>query len=197
MTTRQVMFTGIISHTTKIKAAKKVSAGLAITFERPRQWADLVLGESVAINGLCLTIERLDSNDFSCILMPETLKKTAFGGQMPSIVNLERALKVGDRLSGHFVQGHIDCVGKVLSTKKVGASEITIGFPGKFNNFVIDKGSITVNGVALTIVETERNRLSVALIPYTLQHTNLGNLKVSDRVNLEFDMLGKYAAKAL
>ncbi|KKS69479.1 MAG: Riboflavin synthase, alpha subunit [Candidatus Daviesbacteria bacterium GW2011_GWA2_42_7] len=153
------MFTGIISHTTKIKAAKKVSAGLAITFERPRQWADLVLGES--------------------------------------IVNLERALKVGDRLSGHFVQGHIDCVGKVLSTKKVGASEITIGFPGKFNNFVIDKGSITVNGVALTIVETERNRLSVALIPYTLQHTNLGNLKVSDRVNLEFDMLGKYAAKAL
>jgi len=191
------MFTGIISHTTKIKAAKKVSAGLAITFERPRQWADLVLGESVAINGLCLTIERLDSNDFSCILMPETLKKTAFGGQMPSIVNLERALKVGDRLSGHFVQGHIDCVGKVLSTKKVGASEITIGFPGKFNNFVIDKGSITVNGVALTIVETERNRLSVALIPYTLQHTNLGNLKVSDRVNLEFDMLGKYAAKAL
>ena len=191
------MFTGIISHTTKIKAAKKVSAGLAITFERPRQWADLVLGESVAINGLCLTIERLDSNDFSCILMPETLKKTAFGGQMPSIVNLERALKVGDRLSGHFVQGHIDCVGKVLSTKKVGASEITIGFPGKFNNFVIDKGSITVNGVALTIVETERNRLSVALIPYTLQHTNLGNLKVGDRVNLEFDMLGKYAAKAL
>ncbi|HCM51597.1 TPA: hypothetical protein DIS56_00460 [Candidatus Saccharibacteria bacterium] len=91
----------------------------------------------------------------------------------------------------------MDCVGKVLSTKKVGASEITIGFPGKFNNFVIDKGSITVNGVALTIVETERNRLSVALIPYTLQHTNLGNLKVSDRVNLEFDMLGKYAAKAL
>lgn len=191
------MFTGIISHTTKIKAAKKVSAGLAITFERPRQWADLVLGESVAINGLCLTIERLDSNDFSCILMPETLKKTTFGELMPSIVNLERALKVGDRLSGHFVQGHIDCVGKVLSTKKVGASEITIGFPGKFNNFVIDKGSITVNGVALTIVETERNRLSVALIPYTLQHTNLGNLKVSDRVNLEFDMLGKYAAKAL
>ena len=191
------MFTGIISHTTEIKKAKKVSAGLTITFKRPRQWTDLVLGESVSVNGACLTVEGLNSNDFSCILMPETLKKTTFGELMPSIVNLERALKVGDRLSGHFVQGHIDCVGKVLSTKKVGANEITIGFPGKFNNFVIDKGSITVNGVALTIVETEKNCLTVALIPYTLQHTNLGNLKVGDRVNLEFDMLGKYAAKAL
>ena len=191
------MFTGIISHTTEIKKAKKVSAGLTITFKRPRQWTDLVLGESVSVNGACLTVEGLNSNDFSCILMPETLKKTTFGELMPSIVNLERAMKAGDRLSGHFVQGHIDCVGKVLSIKKVGASEITIGFPGKFNNYVIDKGSITVNGVALTIVETEKNCLTVALIPYTLQHTNLGNLKVGDRVNLEFDMLGKYAAKAL
>ena len=191
------MFTGIISQTSEVKSTKKVPAGLVVTFKKPRQWTDLVLSESVSVNGVCLTVQGLNSNSFSCSLIPETLKKTTFGELIPSIVNLERATKVGDRFGGHFVQGHIDCTGEVLSIKNSGESQITIEFPAKFINFVVDKGSITVNGVALTISKAEKNRLSVALIPYTLQHTNLGNLKVGDRVNLEFDMLGKYAAKAL
>lgn len=190
------MFTGIISQTSEVKSTKKVPAGLVVTFEKPRQWTDLVLNESVSVNGVCLTVQGLNSNSFSCSLIPETLKKTTFGELMPSIVNLERAMKVSDRFGGHFVQGHIDCVGRVTSVKNDGA-EIEVEFPAEFKNFVIDKGSITVNGVALTIAKAEKNRLSVALIPYTLQHTNLGGLNVGDKVNLEFDMLGKYAAKAL
>lgn len=188
------MFTGIISHTTKVKAAKKGSTGLAITFERPRQWVDLVLGESVSANGVCLTVERLGSNTFSCFLIPETLRKTTFGKQTPLSVNLERALKAGERFGGHFVQGHIDCIGEVLSCKRA-AAEIVVAFPARFNKYVIDKGSIALNGVSLTIVKTDRNQLTIALIPYTLKQTNLGSLKPGDNVNLEFDMLSKYVAR--
>lgn len=187
------MFTGIISQTTKVENAAKVSGSLKITFKRPKQWTDLVLGESVAVNGTCLTVEELADEAFICSLMPETLAKTTFGGQVPTMVNLERSLKAGDRISGHLVQGHVDCAGEVVSVSKANDYRITIGFPAKYKNLVIEKGSIAVDGVSLTVAEVWDNSFDVALVPYTLQHTTLGQLKVGDKVNLEFDMLSKYA----
>ncbi|MBI2592197.1 riboflavin synthase [Candidatus Saccharibacteria bacterium] len=185
------MFTGIITHTSEVESTKKVPGGLRITLRRPSQWTDLSLGESISINGTCLTVDYLNNDSFGCTLVSETLKKTIFGNQKLQKVHLERAMKAGERFGGHFVQGHIDCVGKVVSSEKAGA-EVAIDFPAQFKKYVIDKGSIAINGVSLTIVEVHRNQLTVALIPYTLQHTNLGSLKVGDKVNLEFDMLGKY-----
>lgn len=188
------MFTGIITNITGVKEAKKTASGLAITFVKPKQWMDLELGESISVDGVCLTVERLGSNTFSCFLIPETLRKTTFGKQIPLTVNLERALKAGERFGGHFVQGHIDCIGEVVFSKKA-AAEIVVAFPARFKKYVIDKGSIAVNGVSLTIVKTDRNQLTIALIPYTLKRTNLGSLKPGDNVNLEFDMLSKYVAR--
>lgn len=190
------MFTGIITATTQINASKELQQGLKLTLKKSRGWDDLVLGESIAVNGVCLTISDLREGEWDTVLMPETLEKTIFGRYIPDLVNLERALPVGERLGGHIVQGHVDTIGTVEAIDKADGYRVTISFDKSFNNLVIDKGSITINGVSLTVTATSNNQLSVALIPHTLKNTTLSSLTKGSIVNLEFDILGKYILKS-
>jgi riboflavin synthase len=190
------MFTGIITETAPIKRTEKLENGLKLTFKKPK-WDDLELGESIATNGVCLTVTAIRDDEYDVFLMPETLSKTSFGHKIPERVNLERALSTGDRFGGHFVQGHVDGVGKVIKINKTNGHKIEIKFPAKNTQLVMYKGSITVDGVSLTIASCKEDLLSVALIPHTLQYTTLNTLKEGDMVNLEFDMLGKYVVNIL
>ena len=185
------MFTGIITHAAAITTQRSQPDGLTLTFAKPSDWTDLELGESVATNGVCLTVAAIRKTEYDCQLIAETLNVTTFGQQIPQKVNLERALRTGDRLSGHFVQGHVDDVGQVTQFDR-STERLTVSFAASHRPNLIYKGSITIDGVALTIVELTGKTFSVALVPHTLQHTTLGELQVDEPVNLEFDMLGKY-----
>ncbi len=191
------MFTGIITHTTDVSAKRDDKGGMIMTLQRPNEWTDLELGESIAANGACLTVSQLRTDSYDCYLMPETLAKTSFGTTIPKQVNLERSLSAKDRFGGHFVQGHVDGVGTVSKIVQTPDYAITINFPPEFSELVIYKGSITINGVSLTVSATQRHSLTVSLIPHTLEHTTLSSLQVGDSVNLEFDMIGKYVAKIM
>lgn len=186
------MFTGIITHTTPIIRSQDVGGGKTVTFKKPVDWKDLQLGESVSTNGICLTVALVSSDEYDCHLIPETLARTAFGVKLPTTVNLERSLQVNDRYGGHFVQGHVDSVGTVTKITKTNDWRASISFSPEFRELVIYKGSITINGVSLTVAETSENNLSVALIPHTLERTTLKSLRVGEKVNVEFDMIGKY-----
>lgn len=191
------MFTGIISDTTTLRADQRGNQGLTLTFARPKSWTDMQLGESVAVNGICLTVAALRDDEFDCFIMPETLAKTSFGHQLPKRVNLERPLRLQDRLGGHFVQGHVDDVGTVAKLDKSDGWRLSVKFKPEFRELVVYKGSITIDGVALTITEADTTSLQVALIPHTLENTTLGTLQVGGYVNLEFDMLGKYVLNSM
>jgi riboflavin synthase len=191
------MFTGIISDVAPVKKSLRTPKGLTLVIKRPSDWQDLTLGESIATNGVCLTVSALRTHEYECHLMPETLQKTAFGSQVPPAVNLERSLTMKDRFGGHFVQGHVDGVGTVVSVTKGADYRLAVSFATENNALVIYKGSIGINGVSLTVAEVKDNVLTVALIPHTLEHTTLASLNVNDKVNLEFDMIGKYIDKAL
>lgn len=186
------MFTGIIHSVSKITKTQKSKNALTFFIAIPKGWK-LKLGQSVAVNGVCLTVAKLDGKNFCAEIMTETLNKTSFGKTIPAEVNLERSLAVGDRLDGHFVLGHVDAVGKI---KKVVCRELDrvyyLEYPKQFSRFVVSKGSITINGVSLTIITAKPTMLGVALVGYTLRHTNLGKLKEGSLVNLEFDVLAKY-----
>jgi riboflavin synthase len=186
------MFTGIISDVTSMKVSEESKDGLVLTFKKPSGWDDLKIGESIATNGVCLTITALRPTEYDCFVMPETLEKTSFGSSLPTEVNLERALQIGDRLDGHFVQGHVDGIGTVTNIDTKDGYRITISFDPPCRKYVIYKGSITIDGVALTVVAVEDATLEVAIIPHTLEHTTLHNLQKGDPVNLEFDVIGKY-----
>jgi len=192
------MFTGIITATAEVLSAEKNPRGLALKVVRPKNWTDLQAGESINSDGVCLTVESQDAASYSYQLVPETLAKTTFGQSVPKAINLERSLQTSDRFGGHFVQGHVDTVGTVKElVQSKGEVRLVINFDTKYRQLVVDKGSITVNGVALTVTETNGNSFGVALIPYTLEHTNLGSLAKGSLVNLEFDVIGKYITKAL
>ena len=186
------VFTGIITQTAVVRSHASSDDGLVLTFSRPSDWADLVLGESIATNGACLTVAQLRQNEYDCHLMSETLAKTTFGSIIPSAVNLERSLSVADRFGGHFVQGHVDTVGEVVQIDRTHGWEMAVEYGSDFSKLVVLKGSICIDGVSLTVARAKGNQLTVALIPHTLEHTTLGHLTVGDKVNLEFDMLGKY-----
>ena len=155
------------------------------------------LGESVATNGVCLTVAAIRETEYDCVAMPETLAKTSFGKQLPERVNLERSLTVKDRFGGHFVQGHVDGVGTVTVIDQSDGWRLSIKFDPANRELVIYKGSITIDGVALTITAVKEDELQVALIPHTLEQTTIGSLHVDDQVNLEFDVLGKYVINSL
>jgi riboflavin synthase len=191
------MFTGIISDTSNMRLAKQDDSGMTLTFDRPARWNDLKLGESIATNGICLTVAALRATEYDCVAIPETLARTSFGTKLPEKVNLERALRIGDRLDGHFVQGHVDDVGQVSAIDTSDGQRLTITFDPKHRPLVVEKGSITIDGVALTITAVTKDSLTVALIPHTLENTTLYALKVGDVVNLEFDILGKYIQNSL
>ncbi len=191
------MFTGIITATTKILESTESGEGLRIVFEKPPSWEDLEIGESIATNGVCLTVAEISNNSYSCVLIPSTLRKASFGRQIPESVNLERSLKANDRLSGHIVQGHVDGMGTIRKITKYDGIDVQISFDKKMAKLVVDKGAITVDGVSLTVAEISKNNLVVALVPYTLEHTTLGSLQVGSLVNLEFDIFGKYLVRMM
>jgi riboflavin synthase len=191
------MFTGLISNIAAVLRHRSVGDGLELTFARPTAWGDLTLGESVATDGVCLTVSALREGEYDCFLMGETLSKTTFGDELPPRVNLERAMTAADRFGGHFVSGHVDGMGRVVAIDETDGYVVSVEFPAGNEGLVMYKGSICINGVSLTVAKVQGNVLSVALIPHTLDHTTLGDLAVDSEVNLEFDMVGKYIANMM
>lgn len=198
------MFTGIIRHQAVIKSVNQQGSGLRLVLALP-SGLKLKLGDSVAVNGACLTVDRLAGKTAAeFVLMPETLNKTSFGKNFNSVLpklvgkfaNIELPLKYGQRLDGHFVLGHVDTTGKIIKILNKGKTKIfAISFPAKFKKLVVAKGSVAVDGVSLTIASVSKNIFSVSLVNYTLKKTTFGKKQVGGEVNLEFDILGKYATK--
>lgn len=188
------MFTGIIETTGLIRELRHGPAGARILISAPEISGSLKIGDSIAVNGACLTVVDCLEDSFRCDLSQETLSRTSFGkAKEGGRVNLERALVVGSRLGGHFVQGHIDGVGTLVALTPRGEGTVmTIEFPPALERYFVSKGSIAVDGISLTIASTEGNGFTVAVIPHTLQQTNLRAARPGDPVNLEVDILAKY-----
>ena len=190
------MFTGIIETLGTIQEVKKDNENLHITIESTIT-SQLKIDQSVAHNGVCLTVIAIKNDTYTVTAIQETVLKTNVGHWKTSeIINLERAMKLGDRLDGHIVQGHVDQIAVCKNIKETNGSwSYTFEYDPKLNNITIEKGSITVNGVSLTVVNSKNNEFSVAIIPYTYQHTNFHNFKAGTQVNLEFYVIGKYVAR--
>lgn len=195
----QSMFTGLIERVGVIEQVEPRDGGARLVLGRPIDWLDLALGESVAVNGCCLTAAELGPDRIAFDLLQETLNRTNLGGlEVGARVNLERALAVGARLGGHFVQGHIDCTSTVTRIEALGADTgISFALDPKNSRYLVEKGSIAVNGVSLTVAELATSEFSVWIIPHTKRETNLGDLRVGGRVSLEFDLLAKYTERLL
>ncbi len=187
------MFTGIIGAVQKITETSRDRENSRVVIEKPRGW-NLALGDSVNVNGVCSTVRRLTAKTFEVEYMPETLKiTTAAALAKKAKVNLERSLKLNDRLDGHVVQGHVDTTGTVATVEHTtNSAVIKITFPRKYKKFIAKKGSICVDGVSLTVVDADADWFSVSLVGYTLRHTNLQNVAKGDKVNLEVDVLARY-----
>lgn len=185
------MFTGIIQATARIKEFSKEDQSAHLCVEKPTAW-ETVLGDSIAIQGTCLTIVAQDDKTFSFDIMAATLDKTTFGARILEKVNLERAVTLENKLDGHMVSGHVDDRGTVVSLYTDGEYRLRISFDKKYSALVVPKGSITIDGVSLTVGALGDDWCEVSLVPYTLEHTTLGKLAVGWAVNLEFDMIGKY-----
>jgi riboflavin synthase len=190
------MFTGIVTDKVRVRGKKDSPRGLMVRFANPPSW-DAKLGDSVSIDGICLTVDFLKSDEWTCVIMPETLSVTTFGKKVPDVVNLERSMKVQGRFDGHFVQGHVDDVGRVTKVDETNGFDLYIQFDPKNLHLVVKKGSIAVNGVSLTIADIADNEIRVSLIPHTITHTNLGDLKPGDLVNIEYDVIGKYVNRIM
>ncbi len=193
------MFTGIIEHLASVKNLSLKAGGGELFLDFSDFYNDLTLGESIAVNGTCLTIKEISGKVVSFDVSGETLKKTTLGKlRYGENVNIERALRVGDRLGGHFVTGHVDGIGTVKG-KKQSADQCIMFFSVEkgLADMMIEKGSIAIDGISLTIVDFVDGAFSVALIPYTLASTTLGFKKVGDPVNIETDMMGKWIKKLL
>lgn len=190
------MFTGIIETLGVVKNLKTEQENLHITIKSDIT-NELKIDQSVAHNGVCLTVVDIKNDEYTVTAIKETLDKTNIGDlKVDDIVNLERAMKLGDRLDGHIVQGHVDETGVCTQIKDENGSTVyTFEYNSDKNNVTIEKGSITINGVSLTVVNSTKNGFSVAIIPYTWENTTFKNLKINDKVNLEFDVIGKYVAR--
>jgi len=192
------MFTGIIEEVGEVIEIKPDKENIHITVKSDIS-LELKIDQSLAHNGVCLTVVDLNNNQHTVTAIKETLDKSnLYGLKVNDKINLERAMKLGARLDGHIVQGHVDQIGTCTIIEKIEGSWIfTVEYDKNLNNLTIEKGSITINGVSLTVVNSKDNSFSVAIIPYTFQNTNFWNIKVNDPVNLEFDVIGKYVAKLL
>jgi len=190
------MFTGIIETLGTVKQLTTVKDNLDITIESTIT-NQLKIDQSVAHNGVCLTVVEINDNQYKVTAIKETLDKTNIGDlQINDIVNIERAMKLGDRLDGHIVQGHVDQTAICTEATETNGSWLyTFEYDPKLNNITIEKGSITVNGVSLTVVNSQKNSFSVAIIPYTYEHTNFKQFKIGTKINLEFDVIGKYVKR--
>lgn len=189
------MFTGIIETLGVIKSIVKDQENVHFTIGSDIT-NELKIDQSVAHNGVCLTVVDINHKEYVVTAIKETLDKTNLHSICEGdMINLERAMKLGARLDGHIVQGHVDTTGVCIGKKdEEGSTLFTFSYDSP-NDVTIEKGSITVNGVSLTVVNSKKSEFSVAIIPYTLEHTTFKNLQVDDQVNLEFDVIGKYVAK--
>lgn len=192
------MFTGIIQKISKVEKVSSKNGSLFVIIQKPKSWK-VWKGESIAINGVCSTIKSLIKNSFEVEYMPETIDKTTVGDfKKGSIVNLEKSLKLSDLVDGHLVQGHIDFNAKVQSINAKGQSKILkVSAPEKFMKLIAEKGSVAIDGISLTVVDTGKNWFTASLVSYTLDNTNLGKIRVGDRVNVETDVIAKYVAKIM
>lgn len=190
------MFTGIVEELGEIVRISSKGENLEIQIKAAMA-PELKPDQSVAHNGVCLTVEEIDHNTYVVTAIKETLDKTNLGAlKLRDKINLERAMKLGDRLDGHIVQGHVDQKAVCIDIQEYnGSRKFTFEYDPNQKNYTVEKGSITVNGVSLTVIDSKLNEFRVAIIPYTLEHTCLGFLKKGDTVNLEFDVIGKYVRR--
>ena len=189
------MFTGIIEEVGFVKDVE----GQRLVVQAQKVMTDLKLGDSIAVNGACLTVVQREDNTFTVELSPETLRRTSLGVlSMGHKINLERPLAVSDRLGGHIVQGHVDATGSITSSKPDGDCVILrIRSPKRLMPYIVEKGFVTVDGISLTVVKRGASSFTLSVIPYTLQNTNLLGKTVGDRVNLEADIVAKYVESIL
>jgi riboflavin synthase len=190
------MFTGIIENLGEITKLEQINENLNISV-KCNFVKELKVDQSIAHNGVCLTVVNVEGNEYTVTAIDETLKKTCLGElRVKDMVNLERGMKLGERLDGHIVQGHIDQIGTCIDINKQDGSWIfTFSYDDSLGNITIEKGSITVNGVSLTVINSEKSSFSVAIIPYTFEHTTFKYLSIGNKVNLEFDVIGKYVRR--
>jgi riboflavin synthase len=189
------VFTGIVE---EVGVVAKIS-DIGMTVRATKVTEDLKLGDSIAVNGACLTAVSFDRTEFSVDLSPETMRRTSLDQlSVGGPVNLERALLASDRMGGHIMQGHVDGTGRVMSTKRDGDSTVfRIRVPKRLQRYIVEKGFVAVDGISLTVVKRGASSFTLAVIPYTLKNTNLASLSVGDRVNLEADILAKYVESLL
>lgn len=190
------MFTGIIEALAKVEAIEQDGSNVHFTFSAPFTH-ELKIDQSVAHNGCCLTVVSIEGDQYTLTAIEETLKKTNLGAlKIGDAVNVERCMQMGGRLDGHIVQGHVDTTAECVEIiSHDGSTEFVFRYD--FDDVTVPKGSITVNGVSLTVVQSEAHLFSVHIIPFTLKHTNFGEINVGDKVNLEFDIIGKYVKRML
>ena len=193
------MFTGIIQGRGKVERAQASGGGMVFQLEADFDLTDPEEGESIAVNGVCLTARGIQGNSFLVDVSPESLSRTGLGGlKTGSLVNLERALRLSDRLGGHMVSGHVDTQGRVEDRRSNGDFTLfTFSLSRSLLKYVIEKGSVAINGVSLTVNSCEGERFTVSIIPHTLAVTTLGELMSGDLVNIEVDIIGKYVEKLL
>ena len=191
------MFTGIIENLSEIKEIVAQGDNLSISFSS-NLTKELKIDQSIAHNGICLTVVEIDNDIYNVTAIKETIIKSSIKEwKKGDLINIERALKLGDRLDGHMVQGHVD---QTAVCKNISEENGSWYFDFEYSsseNLTIEKGSITINGVSLTVVNSGQNTFSVAIIPYTYNHTNFKNIKLGELVNIEFDMIGKYISKII
>jgi len=193
------MFTGIVEAVGRVAGVTRQSGSSRIAIACPLAGGEIGLGESIAVDGVCLTVAARDEGNFLFDAVPETLSRTTLVGIGPGTeVNLERSLRVGDRLGGHWVQGHVDAVALVDTVREDGDDRrLNVILPAEIRRFVAEKGSITLQGVSLTVSALGRDRCEVALVPFTLMRTTLGKIRAGDRLNVEVDLLARYLDRIL
>ncbi len=193
------IFTGIVEELGKIGEIKRGSQSCQLDIEAGQVLADVKLGDSIAVNGVCLTVTAFETDRFTADVMWETLKKTNLEKlRSGDLVNLERALRLSDRMGGHLVLGHVDGVGRILEQRRLDIAIVTrVGCPTELLKYILPKGSVAVDGVSLTVVECLADSFTVSLIPHTAKLTTLGWKKPGDQVNLETDIIGKYVEHLL
>ena len=193
------MFTGLIQETGIISDIESQSDSRILAIKPNKVLKDLKVGDSIAIDGACQTVIQYNSDEFRVFVSSETLAVTTFSKyKIGTIVNLERTLRLCDRLDGHLVSGHVDGIAQLSKKNNVGdTTELYFDIPDKLTSQVVKKGSVTINGVSLTVADIVDNTIKIAVIPHTLSETNLNSLKIGDNVNIETDMIGKYVEKYL
>ncbi len=193
------MFTGIVLEIGTIEEIKRIAGGISAKISCSKAMEDILLGESISINGVCLTVTKFNSSSFWADAVGETLKKSTLANiNVGQKVNLEKAVKLSDRLGGHLVQGHVNGIGRITSIQKLGENySLEIEIPESQKKYVINEGSISIDGISLTVAKVEGTKIRISVIPHTWQQTNLKGKKAGDEVNIEVDLIAKYVENML